>query len=170
MLYSHSYIDPETGESVDVMIDDSEAEAYRNAGPREHRGTGRPSRGPFGGHQHGGGLTRPAPRPRDPANTTVIARPRPPVVARPTIGQSMAHDDGEYFAIKKSAIAELLPAVGQIWASFLAPPAPPAAVGNDIVDRDNAAMHRQALAMHDQNQTRILALTNLAARAAKLFL
>ena len=82
----------------------------------------------------------------------------------------MGYDAGEYFAIKKSALAEIIPAVGQIWASVLVPPEAPKAIGDDIVDRDNASMHRQALAKHDQNQTRILALTNLVARAAKVFL
>ena len=101
----------------------------------------------------------------------MVVRPRP---TRPVSPQrpdvAMTYDDGEFFAIKKSVLAELIPAAGQVWASLLAPPEPPQAIGNHVIDRDNAAMHRQALAMHGQNQTRILALTNLAARAAKLFL
>ena len=46
----------------------------------------------------------------------------------------------------------------------------PAMIGDDIIDRTNSTLHRDALAMHQQNQTRILALTELAARAAKLFI
>lgn len=82
----------------------------------------------------------------------------------------MGYDAGEFFAIRKTVLADLLSAAGPIWASFLMAPEPPKAVGDDVVDRDNASMHRQALAQHDQNQTRILALTDLAARVAKLFL
>lgn len=175
MTYSHSYEDPDTGDVVDVYDDDDGAEDYRNARPRHRRGRGfsgfaeraRPRR-PFP-HQHGGGIVRPAPRPRDPAGPMVV-RPREPRPTRPAPAQGVIQDGGEFYTIKKSVIAELLPAAGQVWASLLAPPEPPQAIGNDIVDRDNAAMHRQALAMHDQNQTRILALTNLASRVAKLFL
>ena len=128
MIYSHSYEDPDTGELVDVMVDEDGGEAYRNARPREHRGNsgrrppgfGRGPRNPFG-HQHGGGNIRPAPRPRDPGQTMIV-RPRP---TRPVSPQrpdvAMTYDDGEFFAIKKSVLAELIPAAGQVWASLLAP-------------------------------------------------
>jgi hypothetical protein len=76
---------------------------------------------------------------------------------------------GNYLAIKKSAIVEILPSLGHLWAAFLGMPQAPQAVGEDKIDRDNAAMHREALARHQQNQTRILALTDLASRAVKLF-
>ena len=86
-----------------------------------------------------------------------------PVQAEP-ITQSSAH-----VVIEKRAIAEMVPAVGQLWASFLGRPEMPEATGNDIIDRNNAAMHRDSLAMHQQSQTRILALTDLASRVIKLF-
>ena len=166
------YINPETGASIELEdpYDEYYPEDYRNAGPRDHRPGllghrsdffgGRPSR-PSGG-------TRPAPR-------TIVTRPRPlptrpdpivPVSPAPTPVQS----SDEYLAIKKSAVADILLAGGKVWASFLARPNPPAAVGDDIVDRDNATMHRDALAMHQQNQTRILALTDLVSRAVKAFI
>jgi hypothetical protein len=53
---------------------------------------------------------------------------------------------------------------------FLVRPEAPQAVGDDVIDRDNAAMHRDALAQHQQNMTRALALTKLAARAVRLLL
>ena len=81
----------------------------------------------------------------------------------------LGFEQAGYFAIKKDALAEIIPSLGQVWASFLGRPELPKAVGNDTIDRDNAALHRDALAHHQQNQTRILALTDLAARAVKLF-
>jgi hypothetical protein len=66
--------------------------------------------------------------------------------------------------VSKGAIAELIPAIGQVWASFLGLPEQPKATGSDVIDRNNAAMHRDALARHQQSQTRILALTMVAER------
>ena len=43
------------------------------------------------------------------------------------------------------------------------------ATGDAIVDRNNASDHREALARHTQNQIRIQALTDLAAKAIKVF-
>jgi len=169
MIYSHSYEDPETGELIDVMLDEG-SDHYRNAGPRERRADrrrspGRPRPRPYSGHPHDSGR-RLQPRGR----ALVVREPRPtrqPMMAPPP---GMSPQSGEYFAIKKSTLAELAPAVGQICASFLGRPEAPRAVGDAVIDRDNAAMHRDALAAHQQNQTRILALSDLAARAAKLFL
>ena len=118
----------------------------------------RPSRRP--------GTIRPRyPSPRGPAGPI---GPAGPVVAVEPTGP--VHDHGDYVAIKKDVVAELVPIIGKAYASFLARPEPPSATGDNIVDRDNASMHRDALALHQQNQTRILALTDLVARAAKLFL
>jgi len=76
----------------------------------------------------------------------------------------------EYFSLKKSALVEMVPLAGQVWASFLGRPQMPAAVGDDIADRENAALHRDALARHQQMQHRIVALSDLAARALDMVL
>ena len=155
-VYSHSYEDPDTGEVIEVMVpDDGDDDfEYRNARVIDNRsrsrGRRRPPRPP-----------RPQPRPHRP-----VPAPRPvPVIARPRPTQMQ---DGEYFTVKKSAVAEVIPAVGMVWASFLGTPTAPKATGDDITDRDNATAHREALAQHQQNQTRILALTELAGRAFNL--
>lgn len=163
MDYSHTYRDPDTGQLIDVMIehdDDGDGGDYRNA--RDHRGGSRP---PSSGSVLGG-----APRPRRPGGQRPVVRPRPtrPMPPHAGLPGPIAETD-EYYSIRKSAIAELVPAAGQLWASFLARPDAPQATGNDLIDRDNAAMHRDALALHQQNQTRILALTDLASRLVKLF-
>lgn len=164
MLYhSHSYQDPDTGEIVDVIVDDEPE--YRNAG-RDHRADVPRSTAPPRHPGHPGNL---APRPQH-GSTGIPARVIVRNPARPLPGQGPGYNAGEYFAIKKSAIADVIPAVGQVWASFLGRPAMPQAVGDDVIDRNNAALHRDALAKHQQNQTRITALTDLAARAARLLL
>jgi hypothetical protein len=163
-----------------VIVDDGYDE-YRNA-VRDHRsqGSGVPTARPY------------MPPPRMPGQATrppggmfggivpprqvVVRDPGPPqivpprVPARPTTpARPIGFEHGEYLTIKKSAIAEILPSLGHLWAAFLGMPQAPQAVGEDKTDRDNAAMHRDALARHQQNQTRILALTDLASRAVKLF-
>lgn len=155
---------PETGEYFHIYHD--EPEDYRNADPRGIISTGRrrPRRDVF----------RPGPASRPIAPRPIAPRP---IAPRPELIEPVApvqpapapRDDAEYLTIRKSAFAELLPSFGKAWAAFLARPAAPAAVGDDIVDRDNATMHRDALAMHQQNQTRILSITDLVARAVKLF-
>jgi hypothetical protein len=179
MYYSHSYEDPDTGQLVDVMVEDGYDE-YRNA-VRDHRsqGSGIPAARPYmPPPRMPGQATRPPggmfggivpPRQvvvRDPGPPQIVP-PRPP--ARPTSARPIGFEHGEYLTIKKSAIAEILPSLGHLWAAFLGMPQAPQAVGEDKTDRDNAAMHRDALARHQQNQTRILALTDLASRAVKLF-
>jgi len=158
MKYSHSYQDPLTGDIVDVHVDDD----YRN-GPHDHRA---------------GGVRTVLHRPRldfsrPPGNSGVVPpriHDRGEVVRyHGNAPQSHPGQSGEYLAIPKTALVELIPTLGQVWASFLGRPGMPQAVGDDVIDRDNAAMHRDALAMHQQNQTRIQALTDLAARAARLF-
>lgn len=157
MQYSHSYQDPHTGDIVDVMVDDE----YRN-GPRDHRGGGgrtilhRPRR-EFTPPPAQGGIVPPRIRERGEVVRHHGSAPQP----HP--GQT-----GDYLAIPKAALVEIIPTLGQVWASFLGRPDMPQAVGDDVIDRDNAAMHRDALAMHQQNQTRIQALTDLAARAVRL--
>ena len=166
--YSHTYEDPETGELIEVMVpvddeddDDDEVTGLRNARQRSHRS--RSSRGR---------RTRRTQRPQ--SRGTIrrrTGRYQPQLPERVEHGGPViARDpDGEYFAIKKSAIADLLPAVGMVWASFLGTPQAPRATGDDITDRDNASSHRESLAQHQQNQTRILALTELAGRAFAVF-
>ncbi len=148
---------------------EQDGDSYRNRrrDHRDHVTSSRPPRSGGSRPPRGGGS---APRPRPPGSRPggIVGRP---VVVRPhpTADHAMMTDGGDYLSIKKSAIAQLIPIGGQIWASFLARPAPPLAVGNDIVDRDNATLHRDALAMHQQNQTRLLALSDLASRLVKLF-
>ena len=166
--YSHTYEDPELIEvmvPVDDDLDDDDegddAGGLRNARRRSHRS--RSSRGR---------RTRRTDRPR--SRGTIrrrTGRYQPQLPERVEHGGPVvARDpDGEYFAIKKSAIADLLPAVGMVWASFLGTPQAPRATGDDITDRDNASSHRESLAQHQQNQTRILALTELAGRALAVF-
>lgn len=171
MYHSHTYTDPETGELVDVMIaDPDDGPEYRNARDgRDHRGGGAgglPGRRPPW-RPHGLPGSRPDrvfvrhPQPR-PESGPIAPRPAPVPVPAPM--------PGDVIAIPKSAIAELIPALGQVWASFLGLPEAPHAIGDDVVDRNNATMHRAALATHTQNQTRILALTDLASRALRLVL
>lgn len=159
MEYSHSYLDPETDEIIHVMIEpDSE---HRNAPPRARGAPPRADQIP--GRHHGAGHHQGPGFPNRPQGGRIIRRGPAPYPIGPT-------RSSEYLTVRKSAIAELLPIAGKLWASFLTPPDPPQAVGDDIVDRDNASMHRQALSTHQQNQTRILALTDLAHRAVTLFL
>jgi hypothetical protein len=177
MFYSHSYEDPETGQLVDVMVDDG-ADEYRNASVRDHRAQGAspaprpympPPRHPAQSTRPPGGMFGGIVPPRqvvvrDPGLPQTVPQ-RPPV--RPT--RPIGFEHGEYLTIKKSAIGEILPSLGHLWAAFLGIPQAPQAVGEDKTDRDNAALHRDALARHQQNQVRILALTDLASRAVKLF-
>ncbi len=167
----HLYEDPDTGELFDVVEDDDDID-YRNARRKvrlgDRGGFGRSKRslqrhgghrldrspgGLMGGHRPGSYRDRPGFFPHGPG------MPMGPIVP----------PEGQYLSIKKSSVAELLPGVGKVLASFLGRPQPPQAVGDDKVDRDNATLHRDALAKHEQNQARILALTDLAARAVKLF-
>lgn len=163
MTYSHSYVDPDTGDIIDVMDEDDDdvIDHYRNAGP----GDGRRGRG-FGrirDYTQGGVARRRRPehRPRPSQRPVIVHKPRPAPAPPPPV------QDG-FFTVDKGMVADVVPAVGKVWASFLVPPDGPQATGDDIVDRDNASMHRQALAAHQQNQTRILALSDLAARVLKM--
>lgn len=170
MPYSHTYFDREIGDYVDVHDDDEHDVDYRNAGPNflpHRRGRGFRRLISRRGERPGNIAIRPRPDnpPRLPGRRPVVVRE--PEVAEPLVPS--APDLDGHIVVNKTALANLVPAAGQVWASFLIPPDAPKATGDDIVDRDNAAMHRQALAAHQQNQTRILALTDLAARAVKLF-
>ena len=169
LIYRNSYEDPDTGEVIDVMTTDDyddddyddEADDFRNA-RRLSRRRGPPrrrSKRPLRPYRPGYPSYYPPPRP--PAygggRPTVIAPPKP-VTTSP-----------DHVSIRKSALVELVPAVGKVWASFLGIPDAPRATGDDIVDRDNAADHRESLARHSQSQVRILALSDLAAKAFKIF-
>ena len=171
MYHSHSYTDPDTGELIDVMIADPDDRAdYRNG--RDHRGHGGAG---FGGHHrppwqhqgvpggHGAPGGHGVPGGRGMPDRVIVRHPVPTV---PVPGQHT----GDTITIPKSAVTAIIPALGQVWASFLGLPEAPHAIGNDVIDRNNAALHRDALATHAQNQTRILALTDLASRALRLML
>ena len=165
-IYSHDYEDPETGELVEVVVrdDDDDELEIRNARGRGPIGRRVPASRVPARYQRPRVERYPAPR-RRPRVPVRVERRTPVVVReRPSVAR-----DGQYFSIKKSAIGELIPAAGKVWASFLGTPVGPQATGNDIVDRDNATVHRDALAKHQQNQVRILALTELASRAFNLF-
>ena len=161
---AYTYEDPETGDLIDVIDadddDDDDDDELRNARPRRRspRSRGR-------GRSRGRRYSRPSRRYTPPRRSQAPARTesRAPAVVREQAPK------GEYFSVKKGAIAEIMPAVGKVWASFLGTPNMPRATGNDIADRDNASAHRDSLAKHQQNQTRILALTELAGRALTLF-
>lgn len=160
MSDSQYFENPETGEVFELITEPD----YRNAGPRDHRGSG----------------SRPAIRRIGHRPPSSMGGIRPRSSDRPDIVRHPGDDDrsvpahrsqsGEYVSIRKSALAEIIPSIGQVWASFLVRPEPPQAVGDDVIDRDNAAMHRDALAQHQQNMTRALALTKLAARTVQLLL
>jgi hypothetical protein len=159
----------EYDEYIDIHDDEyDDGEEYRNAGPRDHRGGSRDG-GLFGLRRPRRPGRRPRPRPRPPVIRP--REPRGPVRPRPPIVHPSGPiaDHGGYLTISKDALAEFVPAIGKVYASFLQRPEGPVATGNDTVDRDNATMHRDALAQHSQSQTRILALSELAGRALKLF-
>ena len=162
-IYSHEYEDADTGEIVEVLVpddeDDDEVVEIRNARRRSQPARRLPARRRSPSRRTQG-------RARRRRDVPARVERRAPVVVRerPTVTQ-----DGQYLSVKKSAVGELIPAAGKVWASFLGTPDAPQATGNDIVDRDNASAHREALAKHQQNQVRILALTELASRAFNLF-
>ena len=93
------------------------------------------------------------------------------VITRPTRPDSQANGgqpDPGVLAIKKSALLDLIPVGGAAWACMLERPDKPVVVGNDVIDHENAAMHRDALAAHQQNMMRIRVISELAARAIKV--
>jgi len=158
--YSHTFVDPDTGQVVDVLVDDDD-DGYRNAGPRDHR-------------QNMGGRGWLPPRP------TVAMQPRPaqpparpvyssPVVVRHPMQSPAAQPSGEYLSIRKAAVAEIIPTAGMLWAAFLGMPGRPIATGDNKIDHDNQTMHAEALARHHQSQERIKAVSDLAGRMIKLF-
>lgn len=149
LYYSHSYVNPD-GQLVDVMVAD--ADPVRNAARRTDAppsvsavGQIRPRTGPYYAYGH--------------MPPQIFARPP----AQP------AHPGPGYLSVRKADLLELVPAIGQIWASVLRLPDKPQATGDDVIDRNNAALHREALAHHQQSQTRILALTDLAYRLVNAF-
>jgi len=149
--FSHTIYDPVTGEEIDVYVEDS-SEAVRNGpgGRTSMAGLARPRSPGFG---------RPAPR-------GPVTRPdtgHRPVTVHPT-------ESGEFVSVRKSDVVGLIPLGGELWAASLGRPDMPQATGDDVTDRTNAAMHRDALALHDQNRDRIRALAGLVERAAMLLL
>lgn len=115
----------------------------------ERRPVFRPSRGEI------------RPRPPEP-----VAEP-PPTAPRPTRN---VYADGEYLSVRKEVFASLIPMGGELWAAFLGRPGLPKPSGDPNVDFANAALHRDALALHDQNRDRIRALTGLAERVVRLMM
>lgn len=165
LIYQHSYEDPDTGEVIDVVEDDGDddddGDDVRNA-RRLNRRRRPPRRRSRPGRPTGGNRSYyPPPRPLPPP----VYAGKPQVIARPPVVTTSP----EHVSIRKSALLELIPAAGKVWASFLGLPDAPRATGDNIVDRDNAAEHRESLAQHSQSQVRILALSELAAKAIKIF-
>ncbi len=157
MKHSQYYENPDTGAVVEVSV--QEVEAPRNARPKDDHGRQRDRQRwrPSDMHQR----ERPGRREPSFVPVQVGTQPQTAPVAQANIGD-------DYVSIRKGALVEIIPIVGQVYASFLGLPALPTATGDHLVDRDNAALHRDALARHHQNQTRILALSDLAARAVSL--
>ena len=157
---TYQFEDPNTGETYDISVE------RRNAAPPARGQSGR-SR-PFG-VPGGGGGSRPQ---RHGSGTGIIHRTVPvPIPGQTPMSQSPIADiGGDYLAIRKSTLVELISPAGQVLASYLGRPEAPMAVGDDLVDRNNAALHRDALAAHQQNQARITALTDLATRALNLLM
>ena len=98
---------------------------------------------------------------------TAQPRPRATAAERPVRNVS---NDGEYLSIKKDALVGLISIIGDGWASVLARPDIPQPTGDPKIDFTNSALHRDALALHDQNRDRIRAVASLAERAARLLL
>lgn len=80
------------------------------------------------------------------------------------------HTNDEYLAIRKDTLASVVPLIGELCAAYLGRPDLPLPSGDPETDFTNHALHRDALALHDQNRDRIRALSVLAERAAKLIL
>jgi hypothetical protein len=166
-IFSHTYRNPDTGELVDVMVpdDDGDASEYRNAGARDHRSRSGSSRLTRSGSSRSRSTTRRSGG--SGGNRVEIQRRGGGGIVDD--GGGLTRYDGDYLAIRKSALADLIPTIGELWASFLGLPDAPQVVGDDVTDRTNAGLHREALARHQQSQARILAVTNLASRAIHLF-
>jgi len=157
--YPQTLIDPHTGVEYEVHEDDSQwdADSVRN-GPLGGRGRPRPGRRPTRPGQGG---------PLAPRTTTITPVGRPSSGGhRPTSAQQSA----DHISIRKDDMVSLIGMGGELLAAFYGRPAMPQVVGDDVTDRTNAALHRDALALHDQNRDRIRALTGLAERAAKMML
>lgn len=148
LYYSHSYVNPETGQLVDVMVDEDPTRNARRhvEAPPSVSAVSRPGAGGF------------------------YARPMMPHFPRPPVQVAQPVQTGPaYLSVRKADLLELVPAIGAIWASVLVLPDAPVATGDDVIDRNNATMHREALARHQQSQTRILALTELGRRLINAF-
>lgn len=150
----------ESGEEVEVHLDPSK---LRNA-PQPKRASG----SFMPGHGSAFSLVRkPAPRAAAAPRDNAEAHQRPRVTDQVGPAGHVA-SDGEYLAIKKEALVDLISIAGDAWASFLARPDIPQATGDVKIDMENASLHRDALALHDQNRDRIRVLSGLAERAARL--
>ena len=164
-----TFTDQETGDELELHFDpDGHNPNVRNA-PRDHR-PGSPGGSKSFMPTHGAGFSlvrNPPPRTpatRDPEKTH---HPRATDPGRPARNVT---SDGEYLAIKKEALVDLISIAGDAYASFLARPDVPRATGDNKTDFDNAALHRDALALHDQNRDRIRTISGLVERTARLLL
>jgi hypothetical protein len=164
LVHSHTYEDPVTGRLVDVLMPDDDAGYYRNAQVNDHR---RPP-------HHGGsspGVVPPRTRSVPPSAGHAMPVASRPVVVRSPGARPVVHaypQQEPLGTINATTIAKLAPIVGQLCAAFLGRPNPPEIVGSDRIDRENAALHRDALAAHQQNQARILALSDLVGRGIEI--
>lgn len=134
-----------------------------------------PGGGMFGNRSRHEGfsvLRAPVRRPpvvREPSHSGTL-QPRPPQSSPAGHGGPNVQANGEFVSVRKEAIAGLIPLAGEFAASYLGRPAMPQPSGDPNIDFANAALHRDALALHGQNRDRIRVLSNLAERAVKLMM
>ena len=139
----------------------------RNA-PRDHRPSGGSSF--MTGHNKGRFSLVRKPDARTPATRNPEPAPRSPRVTDQARPMANVADNGEYLAIRKDALIDLISIGGDAWASWLTRPDFPQATGDAKTDFDNASLHRDALALHDQNRDRVRTVSSLLERMARLLL
>ena len=159
LIRKTALIDTETGD-VYADVDDLSPRDSRIASAT--RSQGRPG---FRRLQHLGnrhpGLQRPVYQNRGDREPTIVR-------TSPTEGRVNARADGEYFSVKKEVVAELIPTLGELASASLGRPDMPRYTGDPSTDYANAALHREALALHDQTRERIRVTSNLIERFAKV--
>ena len=166
LKYHHTIPHPITGEVMDVMYDeDGNSDPLRDAQRRSSY------YGPVGRSfaiLQNRSERRPAQRPQLAGGRPATTASAPVAASAPSTAP--ARDDGEYVAIRKEAVASLLPIIGELCAAYLGRPDMPRPTGDHNTDFTNEALHRDALASHSQQRDRIRAIAGLAERAAKLML
>lgn len=162
-----SYEDPDTGENV-VEFEDAETGdilEFRNA-TRDHR-TNRQESSTTAPRTAGSNRTRAVLTRTHRGGVPSKSRYTNPRQPQPS---GTVNTSGEYLAIKKDVIGDLLPMAGKIWAALLGQPGRPEYTGDPRSDFTNAALHREALAQHEQSQLRIMTVSDVAGRVLKLLM